>query len=230
MGLLGDGALIFWHDMRDGTDGDYQAWHSHEHMLERLAVPGFLRGRRGITTGTGSPRYLILYEVADIGVLTSEPYLARLNDPTGWTKRVVKDFINTNRTLSRVAASAGTGIGAFLTTIRFSPAAGKETDLQNGLSASVFPELVSRPGLSGAHLLQSDVEASHTDTGEKALRDDPDLVADWALLIEGYDAKAVEEAAQYVLSSDRTSGPGGIVDPVTDRFQIVHSISATDLG
>jgi hypothetical protein len=44
MALLGKGALVIWHDVQDETD--YNEWHSKEHMLERVAVPGFRRGLR----------------------------------------------------------------------------------------------------------------------------------------------------------------------------------------
>ena len=61
MAMLGKGALIIWHDVRDETD--YNEWHSKEHMLERVGVPGFRRGLRYFAIA-GSPKYLNLYEVA----------------------------------------------------------------------------------------------------------------------------------------------------------------------
>jgi hypothetical protein len=225
MGLHGQGALIFWHDIGDGADADYEAWHSHEHMKERLGVPGFLRGRRGLRAEPEGPQYLILYEVEDVSVLTSAPYLARLNDPSPWTRRVVANFTNTNRTIARITVSAGSGLGTFMLTARFSPVSGREGALRDWLSQIAFPEFVSRPGLTGAHLLESDVSASNTDTGEKKLRDGPDAVADWVILLEGYDDEAVAEAGSFLLTSDGLAGPGAIGDWLTDPFCIVHSVS-----
>ena len=46
MSLLGNGAMVFWHDVAPGTDADYRDWHAHEHISERVGIPGFLRGRR----------------------------------------------------------------------------------------------------------------------------------------------------------------------------------------
>ena len=40
-----------------------------EHLLERVAVPGFRRGLRYVAVA-GSPRYLNLYEVDDLATLT----------------------------------------------------------------------------------------------------------------------------------------------------------------
>jgi hypothetical protein len=47
MALLDRGTLVIWHDAGDETD--YNAWHSKEHMLERVAVPGFRRGLHAVT-------------------------------------------------------------------------------------------------------------------------------------------------------------------------------------
>ena len=48
MALLGKGALANWHDVPDDAHADFNAWHTHEHIPERVGVPGFLRGRRVI--------------------------------------------------------------------------------------------------------------------------------------------------------------------------------------
>ncbi|MBT3361441.1 MAG: hypothetical protein HN403_17600 [Rhodospirillales bacterium] len=225
MGLRGSGALIFWHDIREGGESDYEAWHSHEHMRERIGVPGFLRGRRGTALNNDGPRYLILYEVEEASVLTSDPYLARLNDPTPWTLRVVANFINTNRTISRVSASAGDGVGSIVLTIRFSPRVGEEIVLRDWLSQNAFPELASTPGLTGVHLLESDVQASETDTAEKKLRDSPDDVADWVLVVEGYNEENIKAARDGVLSVDNLSARGAADSQLVDLFQIVHCVS-----
>lgn len=230
MGLLGNGALIFWHDIREGHAGDYEAWHSNEHMPERVGVPGFLRGRRGASLKNDGPQYFILYEVENASVLTSAPYLARLNDPTQWTRRVVADFINTNRTICRVSISAGNGVGAFILTIRFSPKAGKESQLREWLSKSAIPELASTVGLTGVHLLESDLGASETVTSEKKLRDSPDDVADWVLLVEGYDEAIVDATRVSIVSAKNLSAQGAKRSQIVDQFQIVHSVSAADLA
>ena len=57
MPWLGRGALVIWHDVHDETD--YNEWHSKEHMLERVGVPGFRRGMRYVAVAE-SPKYLNL--------------------------------------------------------------------------------------------------------------------------------------------------------------------------
>ena len=108
MGWAGSGALIAWHDVEEGREAEYLDWHSHEHMKERLAIPGFLQGRRYSVVGSGS-QFLILYTVMNPDVFTSQTYLERLNHPTDWTQQVMPALRNMNRSLCRVAASSGFG-------------------------------------------------------------------------------------------------------------------------
>ena len=75
-----------------------------------MGVPGFLRGRR-YRSLERSLDYLDLYEVEDPETLRSAPYLARLNEPTPWTRRMVPHFVNTLRVGYRVTTSAGRGQG-----------------------------------------------------------------------------------------------------------------------
>ncbi len=72
MSLLGEGALVIWNDVALGSEQEFDRWHIKEHMPERLAVPGFLRGRR-YTADSGHPRYFILYETASVETLGSRP-------------------------------------------------------------------------------------------------------------------------------------------------------------
>jgi hypothetical protein len=108
MSLLGKGAMVIWHDIAAGCESDYNEWHSKEHMLERVAVPGFRRGLRYVAVA-GSPKYMNLYEVDDLATLTSGPYLARLNDPTPWTRRALPNMRNNSRTLCQLVSSRSGG-------------------------------------------------------------------------------------------------------------------------
>ena len=100
-GLMGQGVLVNWGGVDAEQEDDYNMWHSREHMPERLAVPGFRRGRRGIAVD-GTPetlKYFMMYEAVDANVFASAPYLARLNDPTPWTRRILSAYIAPSRTI-----------------------------------------------------------------------------------------------------------------------------------
>ena len=72
--MLGDAAVIVWNDVSDEGRSRFYAWHDREHIPERLAIPGFRRGRRYIRPGH-SPEWLTLYEASDLAVVTSPAYL-----------------------------------------------------------------------------------------------------------------------------------------------------------
>jgi hypothetical protein len=120
MSWIGQGAFIAWHDVEDGQEAEYLHWHSHEHMQERCAIPGFLQGRRYSVIGTG-PQFLVIYQVESLATLSSPAYQARLDNPSDWTRRTMPSLRNMNRSLSKVILSAGSGAGSYMQTVRFSP-------------------------------------------------------------------------------------------------------------
>jgi hypothetical protein len=118
----GFGVLAIWNDCRAGREAEFEHWYQSEHLLERLAVPGFLLGRR-YEAVTGAPRYFACYQTQSPATLTSAPYLARLNDPTPLTQRVMTEmFIDMTRALCRLAERHGHYRGIFAVTARFDEA------------------------------------------------------------------------------------------------------------
>ena len=92
------GILAIFNDCRAGREDEFNAWFQGEHLQERLAVPGFLFGRRHQAI-SGTAGYFNFYLVESPEVLTSKPYLERLDDPTPMTKRVRSEvFLNMNST------------------------------------------------------------------------------------------------------------------------------------
>ena len=228
MALLGKGALVIWHDVRDETD--YNEWHSKEHMIERVGAPGFRRGLRYVAIA-GSPRYLNLYEVDDLATLTSEPYLERLNHPTPWTRRALPGMHHNSRTLCRVVANqGGRGICGFLLTVQCEAQPDRADGLSAWLTGEALPALVARAGIIGAHLLQGDQTASRTRTEEKRLRGEADAIADWIVLVGGYDAKALETTGHDVLSAGKLTSHGAAAPSRIGLYQLLHAVTEPDLG
>jgi len=117
--MSGPGILAIFNDCRPGHEAEFEAWFQGEHLMERLAVPGFLFGRRhqAISGGAG---YFNFYVVEQPDVLLSKPYLERLDNPTPMTKRIMSDvFINMNRTLCRRTLRRGAFRGVYAVTTRF---------------------------------------------------------------------------------------------------------------
>ena len=91
-----------------------------------------------------------------------------------------------------------------MATLRLGPSAGREQPLREWLTGEALPKLLERPGISAAHLCEADVETTTVKTAEKSIRDKPDEVARWVLLVEGIDADIVQLACEDAL------GPGAL--------------------
>ena len=129
------GILAIWNDCRAGREAEFEAWFQGEHLQERLAVPGFLFGRRHAAL-SGSPAYFNFYLVESPAVLTSKPYLDRLDNPTPMTKKIMSEvFLNMNRTVCHRTARRGAFRGAYAVTVRFNdqPEVGALTALSETL-------------------------------------------------------------------------------------------------
>jgi hypothetical protein len=113
------GILAIFNDCRPGREGEFEAWFQGEHLVERLSVPGFLFGRRHKSVA-GAPGYFNFYLVETPEVLTSKPYLERLDHPTPLTRTIMSEvFVNMNRTVCRRTVRRGSFRGAFAVTARF---------------------------------------------------------------------------------------------------------------
>ena len=113
------GILAIFNDCVAGREAEFEEWFQGEHLQERLAVPGFLFGRRHQAI-SGSNGYFNFYLVESPAVLTSKPYLERLDNPTPMTKKIMSEiFINMNRTICTRALRVGACRGAYAVTTRF---------------------------------------------------------------------------------------------------------------
>jgi len=223
MALAGKGAIIIWNDIAPEGRDEFYDWHIHEHIPERLDVPGFLRGSRSIAMSPQTkPEFVTLYEIADPSVATSAAYLARLNAPTDWTKRATSHFRNTARALTEVLLSEGAGSGGMMATIRFEDsdrAVAAFTRVHEQRSA--LAEAAKLPRISGVHLCTTNNAASATRTAESRDRTDivPAPVA--AVLVEGCDDAALQAAVAQIL---KLCGPEGAQLPV-GFYRLEHALS-----
>ena len=113
------GILAIWNDCAPGREADFEEWYQHEHFHERIAVPGFLLGRR-YEVVVGSPRYFCFYLTQSPEVLKSAAYLERLDNPTPQTRRIMSDaFRDMSRTVCHRTLRLGAMRGAAAITVRF---------------------------------------------------------------------------------------------------------------
>jgi len=204
MPLLGQAAMLLAFDIAAEAVDEHDDWHTHEHLPERLAIPGFLRGTRWVAV-QGQPRYLVLYEVERLETLASAAYLERLNHPTPWTSKMMPHYRGMTRGLCSVAASTGSGQGHFGLLVRFKPGPGTERRLEEGLRRDILAPLPLRPGLGSVHLLHGVLAAAMTN--EQRIRG-ADGGVDWAVLVTGYRQEAVAALATAELGARRLEAQG----------------------
>lgn len=229
MAMLGSARMVIWFEV-DTPDivSEHEDWHVHEHMYERLGIPGFLRGRRAATL-TDPRRYFVTYEVENLDVLKSPAYHHCLNNPTPWTQKHMPHQRNIVRSLCHVGGTYGAGIGQFVATIRLAPAAGKDGVLRAWLSDTALPDLPSKPGLTSAHFLEA-VKQTGPKTNEQMLRGGKDGEIDWVILIEGYDAAAVKALLADRLAASKLEAHGAAPGARTDFFAHHFALTAQDIA
>jgi hypothetical protein len=198
MALAGTGAVAIWHDIAPEGRAEFYAWHGRQHMPERVAIPGFLRGRRYIAA-RGAPEFFNLYETASPAVVVGADYLERLNHPTPWTRATVRHFRGVARSLCEVAASAGEGQGGLMATFRYGVAQGSEAAHRARWAGDVVPATATAANVAGCHLLVADEAASAVETEEKKVRAERNLVPRWIALVEawGDEAPFVDWCARF---------------------------------
>lgn len=222
MPLLGPAAVVISFDIEPGSAAEHDAWHSQEHMPERLSIPGFLRGTRW-RNESATPRYLVTYEVADASVLNSRAYLERLDNPTPWTTMMMQRYRNMARGLCSVIASSGQGLGGWCYFARISAAPNRGQRLHRQRAAEVLSRLPSRPGIVSAHLLEAMLQAPMT-TEQHIRGNDADLR--FALIVTGYDRAAVAALLESDLPLECFGDAcRGAVGPVVGIYRLAATLT-----
>jgi len=113
------GILAIFNNAAPGREAEFEEWFQHEHLAERIAVPGFLLGRR-YEAVSGTPRYFNFYLTQSAEILKSAAYLERLDHPTPMTRKVMSEiFKDMIRTVCHRTLRFGAMRGAAAVAVRF---------------------------------------------------------------------------------------------------------------
>ena len=231
MSLLGNAVLVNWGGIVKSKENDYNAWHSYEHMPERIGISGFLRGCRAIgIKGTDiNHKYFMMYEANEKKVFESKEYIERLNNPTIWTKSILSNYISPSRTICDVLQSDSVGFGGFLATIRFlQDKIEKQINLEK-VKINV-KEVLELHGLTGSHLLLGDKKFGQLKTQEKKFRSNQgkdDQIISLAIVLEGLDFNFLKKGTKY-LKNNLNLVEGDFL--IINFYQCQHIITKTDLN
>lgn len=215
-----------WWEVDAQARADFQHWHSHEHFPERLGIPGFRRATRWRQVDGGAG-VMVTYELDDYGVLSSQPYLDRLNAPTPWSTRMMPLHKHMVRSQCEVLESRGAYAAAHVLAVRLSPQGPQAAEGLRAALRALVQELPLRPGLNGAHLLRHRTPPIATTTEQK-LRGG-DAVADWVLLVSGYDLATLRALQQGELAAAALATRGAAPDSVHGLYELAVSAVPADL-
>ena len=193
--VMGRGAVLIWNDVTSEGRAEFYAWHDHEHIPERLSLPGFLRGRRYVARGH-SPEWLTIYEAVDVSALVSPQYLERLNAPTPATRHTLAFFRNTSRAVCRLVHSIGSSTGGYVLAMRIGVEAARADAMCDYIREQGFPNAMDQASVLACHLYAADSSASYVSTVESSTRlfDVPA----WVLLCEASTPNAAERARDAI--------------------------------
>jgi hypothetical protein len=140
------GILAIFNNAAPGREAEFEEWFQHEHLAERIAVPGFLLGRR-YEAVAGPLRYFNFYLTRSADVLKSAAYLERLDHPTPMTHTIMSGvFKDMVRTVCHRTLRLGAMCGAAAVAVRFA----EEVD-QNALKATI-EELIKDKAVACAEI------------------------------------------------------------------------------
>lgn len=194
--LAGEAVVAIWNGIAPEGRDEFYAWHIHEHMPERLGIPGFRRGRRYRSLDNATqPEFFTLYEVDTFQVLQGQDYANRLNAPTPWTRKATSHFQDTSRALARVLGSHGRGLGGVLLTLRFD-VPNEEAEQTRKHLLAILPQIAEMPQIAGAHLCRADLDASDAKTNESKDRSDIKAPPRWFLMFEACSPEALGNVSE----------------------------------
>ena len=227
--LLGKAVVLIWNDVTPEGRKQFYDWHDKEHIPERLALPGFRRGRRFIQPGH-SPEWLTMYEADCLADFTSPQYSERLNAPTPGTVNTITHFRNTSRAVCNVVCSLGSSTGGHVLTMRLSVGEPESAGMRRYLCDDALPRAMCLTGVLACHLCAADPTASYVDTAESSTRTFD--VPAWVLLCESSTPKAASTARELIECSDEFERLGVQVrsDAAVYQLEICRLAMPADLA
>lgn len=214
------GFLAIWSDVTPEEETDYVHWLSREHVLERVGVEGFAASRVFRALDAGVLRYFFLYELSDPTALSGPSYMARLNDPTPWSQRIMPILKNFARGGGRKRFRHGFGQGGVAAVIRLDGEA-LERFIANG-GEEKLAALAKRDRVVGVTLLDVDQDATGIQTKEKKLRGGDSSAFASVLVVEALDEPGLRAALASL--ADDLKGLAVESDRELPLFQLVFAL------
>lgn len=156
------GLLFMAFDFSTAHEDEFHDWYDHEHLPERLAVPGFLTAERWIDE-QNSKVHVASYDLESAGILATSAYQAVSGDNQSvWTKRMVAQC-------GRIMRFEGEQIGPDgpqaagadgLLAASMTPEPEHEAEFNDWYATEHLPRLLTVPGVLGGRRFRATDEDS----------------------------------------------------------------------
>lgn len=233
-GLLGEAALALWGGIDPAREAEFNDWYTHEHLPERIAIPGFLRARRYVESLTdpllAGWRYFTLYEVENAGVLHSPAYLSALDHPTPRTLASLPLFRAMSRMGCAVTHSIARGMGGDLFVAELGPRTGEAERLRAWLATTVSSRVMEMSGALAAHLCENDAAATRAGVDVASYREVKTGTGRWLWLVEGAWTDPAQAMADCIRAIAEASAQGAEERVSLGMFRFLGSLTPGQLG
>ena len=221
----GRGFMAIWSDVTPGDFDFYHRWLLKEHFAERVGIPGFVSARVFRRQAGPDFQFFIIYETESPEVLASPAYVARLNNPTPMTQKVMPKLKNFVRGAGRVVQSIGVCGGGTARVMRFSEPHPLFSDAN--ARTALFNRMNEMSGVLAVRLFEVDTVATTIQTEEKKIRTSKEEIYSQLLVIEAVDFEAFDAVSNLLnlaLFAQETNSR-----PFDELYQLIAELQARSL-
>jgi hypothetical protein len=190
------GFMAIWSDVASSDFEFYHQWLLKEHFPERVSIPGFMSARVFRRQAGPDFQFFIIYETETPEVLASPAYLARLNNPTPMTQKVMPKLKNFVRGAGRVVQSNGVCGGGAAKVLRFAEHHSLLGDAK--ARSALFNKMNELDRVLAVRLFEVDTTATMIQTEEKKIRTSKEEIYSQLLVIETVDFEAIEAVSNLL--------------------------------
>lgn len=190
MSLQGSAFLCIWNDHDPDQAVEYEAWHTFEHVPERVCAPGFLAGRRYGAYERDDSRYLTLYDLESLDALKTPNYIDLQDNPTPWSLRMRQSFRNFLRIPCVTVVSQGSGCAGRIGSLVFHTSRG-QTGAIDAL-AGMLEQMLKSHAVTAYHIGTATEIPAYTVFGAPQSGDEASVIH--AVLVEGVNTAQTDAA------------------------------------
>jgi hypothetical protein len=200
----GHGFMAIWSDVGSGDFDFYHRWLLGEHFPERVGVPGFISARVFRRQIGPDFQFFILYETESPEVLAGPAYVAKLNNPTPMTQKVMPKLKNFVRGAGRVVQSSGVCGGGTAKVVRLDQPHSILSD--RDARSALFERIGEMDRVLAVRLFEVDTAATTIQTEEKKIRTSKEEIYSQLLMIEAVDLEAFKPVSELLSTTLFTQG------------------------